>query len=242
MRKRIANNDTPRSTSLSRQVVNRLGERIVSGDIAVGDTLPNEDDLQKEFNVSRTVIREAVKILTDKGLLEVRPRRGTWVRPSEDWNLLDPDMLQWQYASGPTRDFLSKVSEVRRSIEVTASELAALRATQTDIDLIQRKYAALEESIGDSEAYIEADLSFHEAIFKACHNELLEQLALTLRIALQSSRKITTQVPGGVADSLPIHKKVVDAIVNRDPEEARTATNQLIDRSVADIEKILKNT
>ncbi len=232
----------PKATSLPRQVVNILGEKIVAGEITVGENLPNEDKLQTELNVSRTVIREAMKVLTDKGLIEVRPRRGTRVRPSADWNLLDLDVLRWQYNSGPTREFLSQVVEVRRSIEITAAELAAIRATDDDIRLIRERYAILENSIHDSETYIEADLSFHEAIFKACHNELLEQLALTLRLALQASRKITVQIPGGPANTLSLHSDVVEAITTRNAQASREATHKLIDRSVEDIEKILLHT
>jgi len=242
MEKNISVGRVTKPNSLSRQVVNIVGEKIVSGIFPIGETLPNEDDLQHELDVSRTVIREAIKILTDKGLLEVRTRRGTRVRPQTDWNLLDADILRWQYESGPTREFLNKIVDVRRSIEVTASELAAVRATEEDLRLIQERYEILEQSVDDSETYIEADLSFHESIFKACHNDLLEQLALNLRLALQSSRKITTQIPGSSREALPVHYAVVEAIMNQDVEAARIATHKLIDRSVEDIEKILKHT
>ena len=176
----VENNEMPRPApkviSLSRQVINILGEKIVSGEFAVGENLPNEDELQTELDVSRTVIREAIKVLTDKGLLEVRTRRGTRVRPSADWNLLDPDMLLWQANSGPSREFLTKIVELRRSIEVSAAELAATRATDDDIATIKDQYEILAESVHDSDEYIDADVRFHESIFKACHNEFFEQL------------------------------------------------------------------
>jgi DNA-binding FadR family transcriptional regulator len=215
-----------KSTSLTRQVVDLLGGRIVSGEAAVGETLPNEADLQAELDVSRTVVREAVKILTQ-------------VRPQEEWNLLDPDVLRWQYESDPSREFLRNVVEVRRAIEVSAAELAAQRATQADIQCIRERYAALAASTEEDERYIEADLRFHEAIFKACRNRLMEQLALTLRVALQSSRKITVQIPGSSAGALPLHLAVVEAIAGRDAGAARQATHRLIDRSAADIDAIL---
>ncbi len=228
-----------RAISLSRQVVNKLGEQIVSGQLAVGETLPNEDALQAELKVSRTVVREAVKILTDKGLIDVRTRRGTRVCPQKDWNMLDPDVLRWQYNSGPTREFLRNVAEVRRSIEVTAAELAATRATPADIEHIRACYKTLEATINDKESHIEADMHFHESIFAACHNELLSQLAINLRTALQSSRKITSTKPGWVHSALPLHEAVMEAIANRDVDAARQATYELIDRSVADIDLIL---
>lgn len=229
------------SKSLSRQVVDIIGQKIVGGALPAGETLPNEDDLAASLKVSRTVIREAVKILADKRLVEVRTRVGTRVRPSSDWNLLDGDVLRWQYESGPTRAFLQNVVEVRRAIEVTAAEVAAVRATGDDIARIQACYERLAESINDNDAYIEADVAFHESIFRACHNELLEQLALTLRIALRSSRKITVQVPGGSYTALPLHYAVVEAISRHDARAAGEATHKLIDRSVEDIELILSH-
>lgn len=231
---------SPKVMSLSRQVINIIGEKIVSGEFAVGENLPNEDELQTEFDVSRTVIREAIKVLTDKGLLEVRTRRGTRVRPSSDWNLLDPDVLLWQANSGPTHEFLTKIVEVRRSIEVSASELAAIRATDDDIATIKERYEILAKSVHDSDEYIDADVSFHESIFKACHNEFFEQLAILLRLALQSSRKISVQIPGGPESTLHLHYNVVEAIVNRDVDAAGDATRKLVDRSMEDIEKVLQ--
>jgi DNA-binding FadR family transcriptional regulator len=231
-----------RPASLPRQVVDILGMKIISGEFDVGLTLPNEDDLCADLSVSRTVIREAIKILSDKGLIAVRPKVGTSVRPRSEWRLLDGDVLRWQYEAGPTRDFLYNVVEVRRTIEATASELAAQRASYDDLVLIEAAYARLAASVDDDEAYIAADLAFHESIFRACHNELLEQIAVTMRAALQSSRKITVQIPGGSRGSLPLHYAVVEAIVRRDPEAAREATHQLIERSVNDIEIILNHT
>lgn len=228
-----------RSKSLSRQVMDAIGQRIAAGELLPGETLPNESDLAASFDVSRTVIREAIKILADKKLVEVRTRVGTRVRPAREWDLLDGDVLRWQYESGPTRAFLQNVVEVRRSIEVTAAEMAARRATDEDIARIKACYERLAASLDDDRAYIEADLTFHESIFHACHNELLEQLAITLRLALQSSRKITVQVPGGSYEALPLHYAVVEAIVNHDVQAAHAATHKLIDRSVQDIDKIL---
>jgi GntR family transcriptional regulator, galactonate operon transcriptional repressor len=229
----------PNPNNLSHLVMNELGSRIVAGSLTAGETLPNEDVLTTELGVSRTVIREAVKVLSDKGLVEVRPRVGTRVRLPHAWNLLDPDVLRWQYEAGPTREFLSNVVEVRRSIEVTAAELAAVRATDGDVRLIEEVYALLAASVDDNDQYIEADLSFHESIFRACHNALLVQIAINLRIALQSSRKITVQSPNASREALPLHRGMVEAIIRHDPQAAKDATNRLIDRSVQDIDLIL---
>ena len=227
--------------SLPLQIVQLLGSRIVSGEITEGETLPNEDELAIELGVSRTVIREGVKMLTAKGLLEVRTRVGTTVLPKSHWNLLDPDVLTWCYESGPTRSFLNNLIEVRQLIEVRAAELAAVRATGDDIKRLEERYRLLEEALEHDEAYIEADISFHEAIFNACHNELLEQIARTLRQALKSSRKITVQIPGSSRDALPLHHAVVQAISKRDADEAKRATLAIIDRSKQDIEAILEH-
>jgi len=205
----------------------------------VGERLPTEEELQIELDVSRTVIREAIKVLSDKGLVMTRTRRGTRVQPTNEWNLLDPDMLRWQYENEPSRELLMNLIEVRRSIEVTAAELAAVRATNQEIQLIQDRYRDLADSVEDVEAYIEADLKFHEAICGACGNMLIEQLATTLRVALQSSRKLTVQIPDSSNDALPLHYAIVEAISEHDEESARQATHKLIDRSLEDIERSL---
>jgi DNA-binding FadR family transcriptional regulator len=164
---------------------------------------------------------------------------GTVVCPRRDWNLLDEDVLRWEYESGPGPDFLRNLVEVRQTIEPAAAQLAALRATPEERAAIQAAYAALAESVDDPAAYIQTDMDFHAAIFSSCHNELLEQLARTISMALRASRKTTVQIPHGARETLPIHKDVMQAIVQHDPEGAYAAMSRIIARAAADIERVL---
>src|SRR5919108_94538 len=119
-------------------VVHEIGVRIVRGELEPGDTLP-ENGLADEPAVSRTVVREAIKVLAAKRLVESRPKTGTRVRPRRDWNLLDPDVLAWQVEAGADTDFLAQALEVRRMIEPAAARLAAERAIEArDPDAAER--------------------------------------------------------------------------------------------------------
>src|SRR5690349_8565847 len=109
-------------------VVHEIGVRIVDGQLKPGETLP-DNGFVGEAEVSRTVVREAIKVLAAKGLVESRPKVGTRVRPRRDWNLLDPDVLAWRYEAGPDEGFLEEISEVRGVIEPAAAALAAERST-----------------------------------------------------------------------------------------------------------------
>jgi len=241
----MASNSLPisnlkRNPRLHTQVVDQLGAHIVK-DMQPGDTLPNENDLSERLGVSRTVIREATKVLAEKGLVESRPKVGTLVKARKFWQLLDPDVIRWEYALGPRREFMKEITEVRRTIEVAAAEYAALRATPESIQNIESCYEALVNSVNDDELYIVTDLRFHEAIFAACRNQFLENLATTLRVALESSRKITVQLPGSSFEALPLHRAVVDAIAAHDVSQAREAVNKLMDRTERDIDYLLQN-
>ena len=225
--------------SLHHQVVNEIGSQIVRGTIKPGEMLPNEEALCEQLGVSRTVVREAVRVLMSKGLVQPRPRVGTVVCPRRAWNLLDEDVLRWEYESGPGPDFLRNLIEVRQIIEPAAARLAALRATPEEQAAIQAAYMVLAESVDDPAAYIQADMDFHAAIFSACHNELLEQLARTISIALRASRKTTVQIPHGGRETLPMHGDVMQAILRRDTEGAFAAMSRIISRAAADIERVL---
>src|SRR5579875_1010215 len=118
-----------RRQNLSAQVVREIGLSIMRKEFQPGDALLSEPELSQQLNVSRPVLREALKVLAEKGLIESRPRTGTRVRPRTDWNLLDPEVLTWQYEVGPDPAFLEAVCEVRLMFEPMTARLAASRAT-----------------------------------------------------------------------------------------------------------------
>jgi DNA-binding FadR family transcriptional regulator len=140
--------------SLHGKVAHDLGARILNGDLAPGHVLPNEATLSAELKVSRTALREAIKVLAAKGLVESRPKTGTKVRPREFWNLLDPDILSWLYSSGPNREAAETLFELREIFEPQTAAMAAKRASPEQIKLIAQAFADMEKADGDVEAEI----------------------------------------------------------------------------------------
>lgn len=221
------------------ETVHEIGRRIVGGELKPGDLLP-EAELIAELGISRTVLREAIKVLGAKGLVEARPRVGTKVRPRNHWRLIDPDVLAWQAETHLDELFLRNLAEVRFYIEPATARLAAERATEEEIAILEEAYEQMEAHVVHSEAFIAADMQFHFVILAACHNEILEQLSSAIGEALEISRKVTVELPGSSEAHLPLHKEVVEAIRKRDPDAAENAMKKLIERVQSDIDRFLQ--
>lgn len=207
--------------SLHGQVAHDIGARILNGDLAPGQVLPNEATLSAELKVSRTALREAIKVLAAKGLVESRPKTGTKVRPRESWNLLDPDILSWLFSAGPNRQAATTLFEIREIFEPEAAAMAADRASKEQIEVIARAYADMEAAGADVEAGIEPDLRFHQHILAATGNELLRSLGAMIETALAASFKVSSSRPDVQLNALDLHKRVLDAIAAGQPEVAR---------------------
>jgi GntR family transcriptional regulator, galactonate operon transcriptional repressor len=214
-----------RRRNLFGQVVERLGSRIVSGELKPGQTLPNETDLGLEMGASRTVVREAMKSLAAKGLLVARARTGTRVLPQTQWNLLDLDVLSWRYAAMPRAQFFRELFEIRRMIEPAAAALAAQRATAADLTALGKAYDDMRAVDHTSEAAIDADLRFHQAILACTHNDLLLQMGGLIGVGLLVSFRISSR---SYPVSLPLHREVFEAIRDRRPEPARAIMERLL--------------
>jgi DNA-binding FadR family transcriptional regulator len=213
-------------------LVHNIGLQIVSGDVEPGAALP-EEQLSRTFEVSRTVLREVIKVLAAKGLVESRPKTGTRVCPRHQWNLLDPDVIAWRIEAQPDRAFMMEIFGIRRLIETAAARFAAGRITDDDLVDLQRWYDKMAHSTADVEAYVAADLGFHSTIYRACGSELLAYMGEMLRGAFRTIFTLTTELPGASVAALPLHHDVLKAIVARDPDAAERAALVLIDRSAA---------
>ncbi len=235
--------------NLREQVLNEIGKRIIRGELPPGSVLPREDALSQEFGVSRTVVREAIKGLAARGLVESRPKVGTIVKPDEEWQMLDPAVLEWVAESEPDGAFLLRLAEVRLAIEPAAAALAARHAESNDILAITKAYNQMEAATKDEEAWAGADLAFHRAIVKASHNDLLAYIVRALRTPLHSQRRLTVSIlslidkegvepPYDTAteEALARHKAVLDAIIERDEAGARAAAEALLERVATMIE------
>jgi DNA-binding FadR family transcriptional regulator len=212
--------------NLFAHVSDELGSRIVRGDVGENGTFPIEAALSQEFGASRSVIREVVKSLAAKGLLESKTRTGIRVLPQTQWNLFDPDVLEWRYTSMPAEEFFKELFEIRHMIEPEAAFLAAERGTNAEIASIEAAFTAMSEESGSSDAAIEADLTFHRSILAAAHNRLLYQMGSLIGVGLLVSYRIAGEDFFG--KFLAKHKDVLTEIKKRKPAAARKAMTDLL--------------
>jgi len=209
--------------------VARLGAEIARGRYCAGATLPAEPELEARFGVSRSVIREAMRTLEAKGLVSVRRRHGTQVRPRTDWSLLDRDVLVWLTGdTGPDRELLLAIEEVRGIIEPAAAALAALRATPADRARIQAALAAMERERGDAAGAVAADKAFHLAILDATHNPVLQSFHGAIDSILDAVFVFAIHHPGWFEDNLPNHAIVAQAICTGDAAGARAGMERTL--------------
>ncbi|HEX7341964.1 MAG TPA: FadR/GntR family transcriptional regulator [Rhodanobacteraceae bacterium] len=220
--------------NLHAQVVHELGQRIVGGQLKPGDLLPREEALAEELQVSRTALREAMKVLTAKGLIEARPKVGTRVREARFWHQLDADVLTWRCATLPTEDFVHKLLEMREVIEPAAAASAAEHADEEQIKRLQDAYAAM-AAARNLDEWAVADLDFHQAILDATNNELMVSLFAVIEAALGTFFVMSAQAADDFRYSLPHHEKVLQAICRHRPDAARRDMQHMVADSRANM-------
>ncbi|MDE2605983.1 MAG: FadR family transcriptional regulator [Burkholderiales bacterium] len=228
----------PERKSMHAQIVRDLGMRIVAGEFPPGSRLPGEAVLCEQYKVSRSVLREATRVLVAKGLVVSRQRAGVIVRPRSDWHLLDPDVLYWLIQSQPTGEFVAALMTVRRIFEPAAAALAARVASEEQRQGIAEAYAGMEAAQTPAEL-LEPDLAFHRRIAEATGNDLLAYIGNMLSLALRESITLSSKLPNTHALSLPRHKAILTAILNRDALAARQATLVQLEETREDISRIL---
>lgn len=212
--------------NLTYGLLDSLGRAIVTGRFEQ-EAFPTEAELAKQHGVSRSVTREAVKMLTAKGLLSARPRQGTVVQPTTSWNLFDTDVLRWLLERQFSVELLKQFNQLRVAIEPEAAALAARFADEADLrrinDGLDRMKAA-EQGMDDT---LEADIAFHVAILRGSGNPFYAQFRDVVSTALRTSIRFTNRIKGRSA-SVADHAAVRDAILARDPAAARVAMRALI--------------
>jgi DNA-binding FadR family transcriptional regulator len=224
--------------NLHGQIVHTLGQRILRGDIRPGDAL----QAGTAMAASRTALREAIKVLAAKGLVEARPKVGTRVSPRESWNLLDPDVMGWLNDGMPRPAFLKKLTEVRAVIEPPAAALAAERIDRSIATALEAAFSDMSAACatpgGDVDGFVEADMRFHLLILRASGNELLEQMARAVYSALVVSFRTTSRLPGSSRRSLPKHRAILRAILGGQPRKAHAAMQSLVAETAREIGRI----
>ncbi len=222
--------------SLHHQVIQELGRLIVSGELAPGESLPRAEILAERMSVSRAALREAMKVLSAKGLIESRQKTGTRVREKIHWNQLDADVLAWRCASMPTESFVDKLVEMREIIEPAAAVTAARRRTDEQLAAIEIAYEAM-AAAEDLDAWTAADMAFHEAVLQGTNNELLTSLFSVIATALGNYLVLSARNSANFKNALPQHLKVYEAIRRRQPEVARQAMIEMVSESRSGIER-----
>ena len=217
-------------TSLGRNLtygmLDVIGRSIVIGDYD-NEAFPTEAELARKHGVSRAVTREAVKVLTAKGLLSARPRQGTIVQPQTSWNLFDSDVLHWLLERKFSVELLRHFNQLRVAIEPEAAALAALEATQDEQAAICAGLARMVAAEAGADDPLGADIAFHVAVLEASRNPFYKQFRGMVASALATSIRFTNRIKGRTAN-IEDHRAVYDAIVKRDSAGARSAMRGLI--------------
>jgi GntR family transcriptional regulator, galactonate operon transcriptional repressor len=214
------------------QTVELLGSRIVQGLYGPGTALLPEE-LAGELGISKSVLREALRVLADKGLVESRQKRGTIVRGRSDWNLLDESLLRW--LSEPDEALLDNLNEVRRIVEPAGARLAAERRTEDDLLGLESALEAMELAGPDAVAAIDSDLMFHRLVLDAAHNELLSRMAVVIEAGLRVRDQVVHRRGTHWPNSVPAHRAVYEAVRSGHAVRARSAMEALLDQASADV-------
>jgi DNA-binding FadR family transcriptional regulator len=211
---------------------------IVGGRIAAESVLPPEEEIGGDLAVTRTLLREPMRTLVAKGMVNVRRRHGTQVQPVDSWSLFDPQVVSWRLAGGLTREFIEDLIHFRLGIEPYAAGLAAANP-EFPADMLDRAFRRMAAAVDGKGDYHQADLAFHETIFLGSGNQFLRQLAPLMVNTLRVSFSLSVISMDSARASLPMHRAVADAIIGRDSDAARAALTTLIAAAREDIFQVL---
>ncbi|MBD8556083.1 FadR family transcriptional regulator [Rhizobium sp. CFBP 8762] len=222
-------------------LLHNLVDRIVSGDMAEGSILPNEAELQEQFGVSRTTLRESMQHLVAQGMVRSRTRAGTVVLPRQQWNYLDPIVLDAAMRHPKDEQFYTSLIDARMVLEPAAAAAAAEQATTAQMMVIANAFDAMVAAHSlYTDAWSEADLDFHTAIINASGNWVFRQFAVAIGAALLASFRITNRASQSHERALDRHNAVLEAIRMRKPEAARDAMNVLVEGARFELQEALR--
>ncbi|MBJ6122665.1 FadR family transcriptional regulator [Sphingomonas sp. BT553] len=217
------------SGNITRRIANDLGRAIVTEQFTAATGFPFEAQLCEQYGASRPVVREAVKMLTAKGLLRARQRAGTVVQPEDSWNLLDPDVLKWLLEREFSIDLLIAFTEMRMAIEPRAAGLAADGATGTQRAAIGHATDRMFSAEQGNDDPLEADIAFHRAVIEASNNRFMRQFTDLSEATLRFSIRRTNEYAGVSRASAIDHKRVATAIMKGDALAASALMSKLIE-------------
>jgi len=230
---------SPQRHNLTHQLTHDLGIAIVNGQYAIGQGLPSEAELCVEYDVSRSSTREAVKMLSAKGLISSRPKQGIRVLPESRWNMFDTDVLNWILGSKPSLALLREFTQVRFAIEPEAAGLAAENATATQLKAIELALDRMVDAEQGLDDPLEADIAFHTAILEASGNRFIAQLSDFIGTALRVSIRYTNRIKGVAGADVKKHADIYETIRARDADKARQAVSTILVEALELIESKL---
>ena len=207
-----------------------IGRDIVEGRYAAGSTLPGDGELMERFKVSRTALREGLKTLAAKGLIESRTKVGTKVLDPKRWNMFDGDILAWRLARGPDPAFLASLFAIRQALEPLGAAAAALARTDADLAAIESAWTTMRRPDHSRDSFTAADVRFHRAVLDASANPFLQSIGAVIEAALASAFALSAPIDSRERFDLSgrQHRAVLDAIRARDPFAASAAMSTVI--------------
>ncbi|KAB2685506.1 MULTISPECIES: FadR/GntR family transcriptional regulator [Brucella/Ochrobactrum group] len=222
-------------------VVGELGRGIVAGNIPEGSILPGDHELSLRFGVSRTVLREAMKTLAAKRLIEPKAKVGTRVLGHASWNFFDPDVLTWRFEAGFDEVFVDHLAEMRMALEPAAAAAAAERASSDEIVELYALAAKFDNPDHTPESIAKVDLEFHLAIARMSGNPFMRSVSGLIEAALAISFQLSSPAASreGIAECAANHLRIAHAIASRDPQKARLAMESVIQLGVERIRDVI---
>ncbi|WP_169194771.1 FadR/GntR family transcriptional regulator [Devosia sp. MC1541] len=231
----------PAARNFHNFVINEIGLSIVTGAFPVGSTLSSDQVMMETYGVSRTVLREALKTLEAKGLVEARPKVGTRVSPISRWNFFDPQVLSWHYYAKPDARFYESLFDVRRSLGTRSASLAAQRRTADNVRVMKYWLHQIELNQTNPEGHGLACLEIHRAIAEASGNSLLRSVTgvVELTIALAIKANSSGDTNGYFTHGLLSHHALIAAVEKSDPEAAQDAASVIINLDNEQVVRLL---
>jgi DNA-binding FadR family transcriptional regulator len=211
------------------EVTRTIGIDIVTGRYPEGTGLPRDAELTAMFDVSRTVLRESVKTLSAKGLLNSKAGVGTWVRERSAWNMFDPDVLGWHLEGGIDKRFLRDLADIRLAVEPRAAALAAERRTDEAIAILRDSIVRMRSFASDTLEFADADLRLHLDVATASANPFMRSIGAVIEAALRASFRLSAPTEDHEREmTIAAHARIVEAIADRDAEVASAAMVEVI--------------
>lgn len=224
---------TATGNNRTQQLLNDIGLAIVKGKYSPDKPFPTESDLCDQYGVSRSIVREVVKMLSSMGMLASKARKGTWVLPAVERNVLDPQVLMWMLSADAGLELLTEFVEIRREIEPAAAALAAEYGDQESIQTVESALERMRlcQDDGSEEEALEADIAFHLSILNASGNRFMMQMRHLVECALRVSIQLTNESKGVPHASFKDHKAIATAIKSGKVAAARRNALKLIDET-----------